>query len=85
MSLGESQPVDGGLGQVVEDGKTIARCVVIGGAVSHLDEQAAGLVDEEREKVMRSDEVGVNGEPEYSEPVVEVVLPYGSIPLLWSS
>jgi hypothetical protein len=40
-----------------------------------LDEQAAGLVDEEREKVMGSDEVGVNGEPEYSETVVEIVVP----------
>lgn len=28
-----------------------SRCVVVGGAVGHLDEQAAGLVDEEREKV----------------------------------
>jgi len=51
-----------------------ARRVVVGGAVSHLDEQAAGLVDKEWKKVMRRDEVRVNGEPEYSEAVGEVLL-----------
>ena len=64
VSLGEGQPVHGDLGQVVEHGDPVARRVVVGGAVGHLDEQAAGLVDEQREQVMRRDEVRVDGEPE---------------------
>jgi len=73
--------VHGHLGQVVVHGNPIARGIVVGGAVGHLDEQAAGLVDEEREKVMRRDEVGLDGEPQDSQTIVEVVLPDGRVPL----
>ena len=85
VSLGERQPVDRDLGQVVEDRNPVVRCVVIGGAVRDFDEQAAALVDEKWKQVIGSDQVGFNGEPEDPETVGEVVLPDGSVPLRRSS
>ena len=81
MPLGEGQPVHGDLGQVVVHGDSIARLVVLGSAVGDLDEQAARLVDQEREQVMGGDEMRVDREPEYSQAAVEVVLPDRRVPL----
>jgi hypothetical protein len=53
----------------------------MGGAVSHLDQQPARLVDEKWQKIVRSDQVGINGKPEYPETGLEVGLPYRSVPI----
>ena len=79
--LGERQAVHGCLGQVVEDGDPVVRRVVVDGAVGDLDEQSARPLDQQREQVVRRDQVGVDGEPQDAEPVVEVVLPDRCVPL----
>ena len=81
VSLRERQPVHRHLGQVVEHRDPVPRRVVLGGAVRHLDEQTARLVDEQGEKVMGRDEVGVDGEPEDAKTVVEIELPDRRVPV----
>jgi hypothetical protein len=49
MSLGEGEAVHADLGQVVEHGDPVARGVVVGRAVGHLDEQPTWLVDKKPE------------------------------------
>ncbi|GAA3371484.1 hypothetical protein GCM10017744_099400 [Streptomyces antimycoticus] len=55
--------------------------VVRGGAVGHLDEQATRLADQQRQQVVRGDQVGVQTEPENAQPVVEAVFPDRGVPV----
>jgi hypothetical protein len=55
--------------------------VVLGGAVGHLDVQAAGAAQQQRQRVVGGDEVGVEGEAQQPQPALEVVLPERRAPL----
>ncbi len=55
--------------------------VVLGGAVGDLDDQAAGAAQQQRQGVVAGDGVGLDGQPQQSQPLVEVVLPDGLVPL----
>ena len=55
--------------------------VVLGGAVGDLDEEPARPLDQQRQRVVGGDQVGVDAEPEQPEPVREVVLPDRLVPL----
>ena len=69
------------LGEVVERVDPVVVGVVGGGAVGHLDEEAARAFEHQRQGVVRGDQVGVDGEPEEAEAVREVVLPDRLVPL----
>jgi hypothetical protein len=56
--------------------------VVVGGAVGHLDRQAARVADQQRQQVVAGDQVGVDRQPEQVQPVVQVVLPHRRVPLV---
>ena len=79
--LRESETVNRDFRQVIERGQPVTRCVVAGGAIGHLDDKAAGPIDQERQEVMGGDEVRIDSEAEYSETLVDVELPDWSIPL----
>lgn len=55
--------------------------VVVVGAVGDLDDQSAGAAQQERQGVVAGDGVGLHGEPQQSESLVEVVLPDGAVPV----
>ena len=55
--------------------------VVLGGPVGHLDDQAAGLLDQQRQREVAGDRVRVDGEAQQVQPVLEVGLPDGGVPL----
>ena len=79
------EPVHRDLRQVVVHRDPVVRRVVLRGAVGDLDHQPAGAVDEQREQVVRRDEVGVDREPEDPQAGVEVVLPDRGVPLVGSA
>ena len=81
LGLGPRQPGHRRLGEVVEQVHAEVVGVVLGGAVGDLDDQAAGVADQQRQRVVAGDQVGVDREPEQPEPVVEVVLPHRRVPL----
>ena len=85
MSLREGQAVDRDLGQIVEDGDPVARGIVVGRAVRHLDQQAARLPDEQRQEVVGRDQVRLDGEAEDAKAPVEIVLPDRRVPLRGST
>ena len=49
--------------------------VVLGRAVGDLDDQPAGPSDQQRQREVAGDDVGVDRQPQDAEAVVEVVLP----------
>ena len=81
VSLREGESVYGNLGQVIEHRDAIVRSVVIRSSVGDFNQQATRLVDEERQKMTRSDDVRVDRKPEYPESFVQVVIPERLVPL----
>ena len=61
MRQRERHPIHRRLGQVVEKGDPVVGRVVLISSVSHLDDQAAGRLDEQRYREMAGDGVRVHG------------------------
>ncbi len=80
-ALREGEADDGGLGQVVEHRVSVVLGVVLLRAVGHLDDQPAGVADQQRQREVARNEVRVDREAEHPQPVLEVVLPDGRVPL----
>ena len=81
LRLGEREPDDRRLGEVVEGVDAVVDGVVLRGPVGHLDHQAARVADQQRERVVAGDQVGLDGEVEQPQAVGEVVLPDRRVPL----
>jgi len=60
------------------------RRIVIRGSISYFDQKSSRFADEKRQEVVGSNQVRINGEAQYPEAVVQVVLPYGLVPIIWS-
>ena len=58
FQLGEGEPDDRGLGEVVEGVDAVVDGVVVRGAVGHLDHEAARLADQQRQRMVAGDQVG---------------------------
>lgn len=71
----ERHPVHRRLGQVVEEGDPVVGGVVLVGPVRHLDDQSSRCPDQERERVMAGDRVGVDRQAQRVQPLVEGGLP----------
>ena len=56
------------LGEVVEERDAVVGRVVLVGAVGHLDDQAAGLLDQQRQREVARDRVRVDAEAERAQP-----------------
>src|SRR5581483_596260 len=84
MPMREGQPVYRDLRQIVEYGEPIMRRIVIRGSISYFDQKSSRFADEKRQEVVGSNQVRINGEAQYPEAVVQVVLPYGLVPIIWS-
>jgi hypothetical protein len=69
-----------GLGEIVEGRVPIAVRVVLGGAVRHFDQQAARLLDEQGQCVVRGDQMRIDAEPQKSKTVLEIVVPDRLVP-----
>jgi hypothetical protein len=70
--LPDGELVGGGLGEVEGEGGALAVLgVVLGGAVGHLDDEAAGVADDQRQQEVAGDEVGVDAEPDHPQAVGE--------------
>ena len=69
------------LGEVVEEGDPVAPRVVLGGAVGHLDDEAAGRAEEQRDREVARDGVRVHRQAQGVEPVVQRGFPGGLAPL----
>lgn len=63
MALGEGQPVHCDLGQIVEHRDPVLGRVELGSAVGHLDQQATRPIDQQRQQVVRRDQVRVDRQP----------------------
>ena len=81
LRLGEREPDDRGLGEVVEGVDAVVDGVVLRRAVGHLDHQAARVADQQRERVVAGDQVRLDREVEQPQAVGEVVLPHRRVPL----
>ena len=81
MRLREREPQHGGLGQVVEGRQPVGARVVLERAVGHLDDQAAGPADQQRQREVARDEVRVDRQAQEAQAAVEVVLPDRRVPL----
>ena len=55
--------------------------VVVAGAVGHLDDQPAGLADQQRQREVAGDQVRVDRQAQHPQPLLEVVLPHRRVPL----
>src|SRR5439155_13686828 len=80
LRLRPSHANDGGLGEIIEERQPVVCIVVIGSAVGHLDDQAAGILDQERQCEVARDDVRIDGEPQHAQPPFEGVLPHGHVP-----
>jgi hypothetical protein len=82
VGLHEREPRDGDLGEVVvePDGAAVVD-VEVGGAVGDLDQQTTALPDQQWEREVAGDDVGVDGQPQQAQPLVERVLPHRPVPL----
>ena len=83
VRLGERQSVHGHFGRVIKDRETVARRVAFGRPVGHLHQQAARSVDELRHQVVRGDQMGVDGQAEDTQALVQVMLPDRLVPIRW--
>jgi hypothetical protein len=72
---------DRGLHQVVEERDAVVLGVVLVGAVVDLDDQTAGRADQQRQRDVARDGVGLDPESQQPQPDVEVGLPDGGVPL----
>ena len=81
LGLGEREPDDRGLGEVVERVDPVGGGVVLRGPVGHLDHEAARVADQQRQRVMAGDQVRLDREVEQVKSVGEVVLPDRRVPL----
>ena len=81
VALREGEPEHRALGQVVERGDAVALGVVGARAVGHLDDEAAGPADQQREREVAGDQVRVDGQAQQPQPGGEVVLPERRVPL----
>ena len=68
-------------GQVVEHGDAVGGGVVGDGPVGDLDHESSRLLDEQREEVVRRDEVRVDGQAQHAQTFVEIHLPEGPTPV----
>jgi hypothetical protein len=69
------------LGEVIERVDPVVVRVVRGGAVRHLDQETACPLDQQRQRVVRRDQMRVHAKTEHAQAVLEVVLPDGLVPL----
>ena len=81
VALGERQPVHGGLGEVEEHRGAEVLGVVLPRAVGDLDDETAGVPDEQAERAAAGDEVGEVPGLEQPHPAVEFVLPQRGVEL----
>jgi hypothetical protein len=56
--------------------------VVCGRAVRHLDKKTAWTLDQQRQCIMRRDQMGMDTETEHAQAVLEVMRPDGLVPFL---
>ena len=68
------------LGEIVEGREPIVVGIVLGRAVGHLDEEAARTLDQQRQRMMRRDQMRVDAEPQHAQAVLEIVLPDRLVP-----
>ncbi len=71
----------GSLREVVEKGVSVVRRVVFRGPVIDLDHQAPGPLDQQRNREVTGDRVGLDRQPEEMQAVVEIRLPDRLVPL----
>ena len=69
------------LGEIVEGREPIVVGIVLGRAVGHLDQQAARALDQQRQGVMRGDQMRIDAEPQHAQAVLEIMLPDRLVPL----
>jgi len=81
VALGEGQPVRRHLGQVVEHRDPVRGRVECRGAVGDLDEQAARLADQQRQQMMRGDQVCFHAEPQDAQARAQIMLPDRGVPV----
>ena len=81
LGLREREPDDGGLGEVVEGVDAVGDGVVLRRAVGHLDHQPAGVADQQRQREVAGDQVGLDRQVEQVQAVAEVVLPHRRVPV----
>ena len=70
------------LGEIVERVDPVVVRVVLGGAVRHLDEKTARTLDQQRQRMVRRDQMRMNAETEHAQTVLEIMLPDGLVPFL---
>src|SRR5918994_5398656 len=68
--------------EVIERVDPVVLGVVVGGAVRHLDEEAARTLDQQCQCKVRRDQMGMNAETEHAQTVLEIMLPDGLVPFL---
>ena len=54
--------------------------IVVGGAVRHLDQQAARALDQQRQRVMRRDQMRIDAKPQQAQAVLEIMVPDRLVP-----
>ena len=77
----ERRPEVRGLGQVVEERHPVVLVVVAGRSVGHLDHQPPGLAYQQGQREVGRDRMGVDGQAQQVQPVVEVRFPHRGVPL----
>ena len=70
------------LGEIVERVDPVMVRVVRGGAVRHLDQKTARALDQQRQTMVRRDQVRMNAETEHAQTVLQIMLPDGLVPFL---
>ena len=68
------------LGEIVEGREPVVIGIVLGGAVGHLDEQAARALDHQRQREVRGDQMRVDAEAKQAQAVLEIMLPDRLVP-----
>ncbi|RDL08149.1 hypothetical protein DER30_1483 [Streptomyces sp. HB202] len=81
MAEGEGHPVHRGLRQVVEERDAVVGRVVLVRPVGHLDDQPARCLDQQRQREVTGDGVGVDGQPQGVQSGVERRFPHRLVPL----
>ena len=67
--------------QIVEHRQAVMVRIVLRRAIGHLDQEAAGLRDHKWKRIVGGDQMRVDGEPQQSQPILQIVLPDRLVPL----
>jgi hypothetical protein len=80
LGMGPSHAGHRHLGEIIEWIDPVVVRVVLGRAVRHLDKQTARTLDQQRQRMMRRDQMRMHAE--HAQAVLEIMLPDGLVPFL---